>query len=260
MEAQGNPERQRRLDRLKDFRKRMLFYRLLHYRDPLPDIVVGFGGREKELVKPYIQVFYGSQVQKEVESTLEYFLKQRNERKETGLEAALYPIILNLALGKDDLYLREIWNKIIDGSIIAGKYDDHKPDEYKTEDYGTIYRNQIGGILEHTFGGKRQHRRNGNTYTFDVAKLGRVGESFNLKNRIETRLIPGNGEDVKAVKALGIGYGDNNGNDGEVSREKNDLINEEKQTKLPIPSSQPSRLHTTQDFHSVEKELDKIYE
>jgi hypothetical protein len=61
LEAQGNPERQRRLDRLKDFRKEMLIYRLLHFKDPLPDIVVGFGGREKELVKPYIQVFYGSQ-------------------------------------------------------------------------------------------------------------------------------------------------------------------------------------------------------
>jgi hypothetical protein len=90
-------------------------------------------------------------------------------------------------------------------------------------------------MLELTFGGKRSHRRMGNTFTFDLAKLGWVGESFNLKNRIETRVITGNGEDVKAVKALGIGYGDNNGNNREVSREKNDLNKEEKQTKLPIP-------------------------
>jgi hypothetical protein len=49
------------------------------------------------------------------------------------------------------------------------------------------------------------------------------------------RLITGNCEDVKSVKALGIGYGDSNGSNGDVSRQKNDLNKEEKQTKLPIP-------------------------
>jgi len=261
LEAQGNPERQRRLDRLKNFRNRMLIFRLLHSKDPLPDIDVGFGGREKELVKPYIQVFYGSQAQKDVESTLEHFLRQRNERKDTGFEAALYPMVVDLVRDRNEIYLREIWNKIIDGSIIAGKYDDHKPDEYKTEDYGTVYRNQLGGILEHTFGGKRQHRRGGNTFTFDLAKLERVGESFNLKNRIETHPVTSsNGEDVKTVKAPGTCHEDSNGNNDDVSRGKNDLDKEEKQTKLPIPSSQPSHVHTTPDFESVKEELKRIYD
>lgn len=215
LEAQGNLERQRRLDRLKDFRNRMLIFRLLHSKDPLPDIDIGFGGREKELVKPYIQVFYGSHAQKHVESTLEHFLSQRNERKDTGFEAALYPMIVDLVRDRNEIYLREIWNKIIDGSIIAGKYDDHKPDEYKTEDYGTVY--QLGGILEHTFGGRRQHRRGGNTFTFDLVKLERVGESFNLKNRIETRPVAGHSEDVKTVKALGTGHEDSNDNNGDIS-------------------------------------------
>jgi hypothetical protein len=260
LEAQGNPGRQQRLELLRNFRNRMLFHRLLHYKDPLPDIDVGFGGREKELVKPYIQVFYGSQAQKDVESTLEHFLRQRNERKDTGLEAALYPITLRLIKDRGlEIFYRDVWNDIINGTI-PGKYDEHKPDEYKTEDYGTICRNQLGGILEHTFGGKRQHRRGGNTFTFDQAKLERVGESFNLKNRIQTRLVSGNGhgEDVKAVKALGIGHEDGNGNNGEVSRGKNGLNEEEKQTKLPITPSQPSRLHTTPDFESVQKELKRI--
>jgi hypothetical protein len=83
----------------------------------------GFGGREKELVKPYIQVFYGSQSQKEVESTLEYFLKQKNERKDTGLEAALYPIVVDLARAApgNKIYLREVWNEIIGGLKVNGK-------------------------------------------------------------------------------------------------------------------------------------------
>jgi hypothetical protein len=261
LEAQGNPDRQQRLERLKNFRNRMLMYRLLHSKGPLPDIDVGFGGREKELVKPYLQVFYGSQAQKEVESTLEHFLRQRNERKDTGLEAALHPITLKLIRDRGlEILNRDIWNDVVSGSI-AGKYDEHRPDEYKTEDYGTLYRNQIGSILEHTFGGKRQHRRNGNTYTFDLAKLERVGESFNLKNRIETRPITSsNGEDVKVVKAPQVGYEDGNGDSDGISREKDGLNKEEKQIKLPIPPSQPSRLHTTPDLESVEEELKRIYD
>lgn len=260
LEAQGNPERQRRLDRLRDFRKHILAFRLLHSKDPLPDIDVGFGGREKELVKPCIQVFYGSKAQNEVESTLEYFLKHRNDRKDTGLEAALYPIVLDLARAAagNKIYLKQVWNDIIGGAIPGN--NDRKPDEYMTEDYGTIYRNQLGGILEQTFGGKRQHHRDGNTFTFDMAKLERVGESFNLKNRIQTRRVAGLCEDVKAVKGLEIAYEDKNGSIGEISRGKNDLNKEEKQTKLPIPSSQPSHVHTTPDFESVEEELKRIYD
>ena len=96
LEPQGNPARQERLDVLNDFRKLMLVYRLLHYKDVIDDVDVGIEGREKELSKPIIQLFYGSTAQKEVEETLQYFLNQRNEKKDTMLEPILHPIVTQL--------------------------------------------------------------------------------------------------------------------------------------------------------------------
>jgi hypothetical protein len=189
-EIQDNVEGQQRLAQLINFRKLMLIYRLLHFKDSLPDIELGFGGREKELVKPTIQIFYGSKVQKEIEKTLEHFLNLRNEGKDTGLEAALYPIVWELVLasktGKIDH--RDAWYKIT--SDFGGVYDrDHKPNEYQSEDFGTIYRQTVGTILEHTFGGKREHAKDGNTFTFEPQRLAKVGRSYNIKNKIQARLV-----------------------------------------------------------------------
>ncbi|MGC1927387.1 MAG: hypothetical protein WA667_00305 [Candidatus Nitrosopolaris sp.] len=48
------------------------------------------------------------------------------------------------------------------------------------------------------------------------------------------------------MKAPEMDYGDKNGNNGEVSREKNDLNKEEKQTKLHIPPSPWKKFHLGQ--------------
>ena len=60
LEPQGNPARQERLDTLNDFRKLMLVYRLLHYKDTIDDVDIGLEGREKEVSKPIIQLFHNS--------------------------------------------------------------------------------------------------------------------------------------------------------------------------------------------------------
>ncbi len=57
LNPQGNPERQRLLDELRDFRELMLIYRLIHFTDSIPDIDIGLDGRDKELCKPLIQLF-----------------------------------------------------------------------------------------------------------------------------------------------------------------------------------------------------------
>ena len=71
----------------------MLCYRLVHYKDLLPDIETGLKNRDEELCKPLLQLFYGTKALKEIIPTFETFVKQRRTRKENSLEAALYPII-----------------------------------------------------------------------------------------------------------------------------------------------------------------------
>jgi len=279
-EIQGNVQGKSRLDRLINFKKRMLTYRLLHFKDSLPDIDVGFGGREKELVKPIIQLFYGSRVQREVESTLEYFLNLRNEGKGTGLEAALYPMVWDMVInGKTGgkIYHRDLWAKIIGGEF-PGASDKNKPNEYQSEDFGTIYRQTVGTILEHTFGGKREHAKKGNTFTFDPPRLDRVGKSYNIKSKIKTRLVISHsnnkGEQVNTVNTIGEAHTPKNdkkkgenGSDGRFSRGNSSSNNTEKGGEPSVSCSPSSPVHPSQEaeeqapnFDSVSEELEDIYE
>jgi hypothetical protein len=84
----GDRKRQELLDELTNFRKLMLIYRLIHFKDPIPDINIEVDGRDKELCKPTIQLFYNTNVQKEIEAALQKFLDLKNQRKENAIEVA----------------------------------------------------------------------------------------------------------------------------------------------------------------------------
>jgi hypothetical protein len=189
LEPQGNKVRQQRLDALNDFRKLMLIYRLIHFKDEISDIDVNVQGREKELSKPIIQLFYDTEAQNEVEATLQYFLNLRTEKKEITLEPILHRVVTNLVNRYGtELYVKAIWDELR-ASISDGYYDEKKPNEYQTLEYGTIYNNSISNILEHTFGGRSKHRESGNLFIFDPEELERVGRAYNLTTKIQTRMI-----------------------------------------------------------------------
>jgi Domain of unknown function (DUF4326) len=191
---QGIKSRLYQLNRLNDFRKLMLVYRLIHFKDPLQDIRVGVEGREKELSKPIIQLYYGTKIQPKIEATLQKFLDLRAEKKGITLEPILYPIVMKLVgetRKKDEsqllVFVKDIWDEI--QIAIAGRLDERKPNEYHTLDYGTIYNNTISSILENTFGGRPKHTMYGNAYIFDINELTRVGRAYsNTSPTIQTKI------------------------------------------------------------------------
>jgi hypothetical protein len=184
----GDRTRQKLLDELLDFRKLMLVYRLVHFSDPIQDINIGLDGRDKELCKPTIQLFYNTKSQLEIEAALQNLLLQKNQRKENTIEAALYPIIAN-AISKygNEVSASQLWNLIKDS--IDGTWDDRKPTEYHTSDYGTIYRNTITNIICDKFGAKRKHKEKGNFLIFDPEKVARAGKVYNTNVSIQTKIL-----------------------------------------------------------------------
>ena len=56
----GGSQNKELMKELEDFRKLLLVYRLVHFKNPIPDLDIGVEGRNKELVKHLIQLFYGS--------------------------------------------------------------------------------------------------------------------------------------------------------------------------------------------------------
>jgi hypothetical protein len=188
LNPQGNPERQRLLNELMDFRKLMLIYRLIHFADSIPDIDIGVDGRDKELCKPIIQLFYNTEAQVEIENALQKFIDEKNQRKESSIEAALYPTIANLiSENGNEISAGILWESI--KKYIEGHWDERKPNEYQTSEYGTIYRNTITNIICDKFGAKRKHREKGNYLIFNPEKVTKAGKVYNTKISIQTKLI-----------------------------------------------------------------------
>ncbi|HEY6668207.1 MAG TPA: DUF4326 domain-containing protein [Candidatus Nitrosopolaris sp.] len=216
MTPQGDPYRQRELDRLIQFRKLMLVYRLVHFNDAITDIDIGVKGRNKELCKPYIKLFYNTNVQKEVEQTLQKFLDIKNNRKSTSLEYALLPIITEL-INKERtniILVSRVWQNIT--ATLDGQSAYDKPDEeYHSTDHGTLYRKTITKIICDKFGAepKREAHTGKRQLVFNLDKLRKIQKFYDTEIKIKTslRFKPGDNGD----------NGDNTTGTPTTSREEN---------------------------------------
>jgi hypothetical protein len=198
LNVQGDIECQKRLKELLSFRKLLLIHRLLHFKDPVTDIHTGLKRRNRELAKPILQLFCNAEsyVQKEIASTLEGFLRAKQTRKENTIEAALYPIIVNMVSQYGvKVRAKDIWEEITIRNLIAGHYNEKKPNQYETEDYGTIYRNSITNIICDKLGAHRQHKETGSVLIFDTDKLAKIGKSYGFEVHIELKFWEGNNDD-----------------------------------------------------------------
>ena len=187
-----NPRLQKLYEELLSFKKLMFCYRLVHYKDLLPEIETGLKNRDNELCKPLLQLFYGTEALPEIIKTLKVFLKQRRERKSNSLEAALFPIIkkilidLNNVNSLDQVQTRDvkyykIWYQITQGKgfgpenlprgEIEGTYDPKKPNQYETLDYSILYINYLSTFISNKFGAKLDKKRDGSVLTFNIEKL-----------------------------------------------------------------------------------------
>lgn len=162
----GGPQNKELLNEIEDFRKLLLIYRIIHFKDSIPDLNIGVEGRDKELVKHLVQLFYGSNSLNQLIYSLQKFLDIKNEKKESSIDHVLLPIISSLIKENGPRILfKTFWNALKE--TIPGKEDEKKPNEYHTEDYGTLFRSTITGFLTDTLGAKTEHKRDGNILIFN---------------------------------------------------------------------------------------------
>ncbi len=197
-----SPRLQKLYNELLDYRKLMLCYRLIHYKDLLPEIETGLKNRDNELCKPLLQLFYGTKALQEIIRTLEVFIRQRRTRKGNSLEAALYPIIKKnvfLEAGLDisvntysELKQKKktvkvpfinIWKDIIGKdrfkAEIDGQYDENKNKyAYETIEYGTLYLNSLPTTIRNQFAADIKKESYGKALIFEVEKLERFEDLY----------------------------------------------------------------------------------
>jgi hypothetical protein len=257
MNPQGDPYRTREYNRLIAFRKLMLIYRLIHFRDPIPDIDINIQRRNKELCKPCIQLFYGTQVQEKIEQTFQIFLDIKNSKRARSLEAILIPVIIELVEQEgNQVSSSRIWEFIKDN--IAG--ESYGSDEYHIADY-TLYRTTVTKLLEDKFGAEPpRHTKKGSIIIFDLDKLRKIERSYDTdvnikttpKNVLDDEGDSGDGSDRSRQNAIPS----NSTNKGEVRENLEDIsggafLQDPSHLSLPSPPSPIfSCYHKNCKFHT----------
>jgi hypothetical protein len=219
---------------LRNLRKLLLIYRLVHFEDPIVDIDTEFNGRDKELCKPLLQLFYDTNSYSKIAKAMKTFLVKKNKRKKNvSIEPVLYGIIVDMIPRYGTtISVKDIWDEI--RSKIGGVYDEKKPNEYQTFDYDTIYRSTITKIVE-GFGADREHRMHGNVMIFDKDKLVKAGRIYEFGEGNEGN--EGNEDNIDTLQSK-----NSDSHEGKVIQ---NCIT--KADRMPLMPSVPSSLQSISD-------------
>ena len=101
---------------------------------------IGVEGIDKDLVKHSVQLFNGCKCLTEVIETLQKFLDNKNEKKESSIESVLLKVVANLVkYNGSDISSKKICDELM--SEIPGILNEKNPNEYHTDDYDSIIQN-----------------------------------------------------------------------------------------------------------------------
>ena len=192
--SRRNEKLEKMHNNLRNLRKVLLMYRLVHFEDSIVDLDVGLNGRDKELCKPLLQFFHDTKSYNKIEKAIKSFLVKKNTRKNNvSIEPVLYDIIKGMIpIYGTTISVKDIWNEIIKN--VNGLYNPEKPNEFQSYDYDTIYRSTITKVLE-GFGAERKHRNTGNVLIFDKDKLDKIGRMYEDVLNHENEEVRGEGSE-----------------------------------------------------------------
>jgi hypothetical protein len=163
-------------------RESLFVYRLIHLNDERLDIDIGLKNRDRELCE-CITLFYGSEVQQEVEDSFQELLDSKYEQKENSFDAKLvYLILENLENSEPygEILVEDLWNSV-KNTMNCEEVNQNKI--FLVDFHYTLYRNQLSNKCQ-TYGGKSKHTNKGNKIIFnDIDKLKKIFDSYSTENR-----------------------------------------------------------------------------
>jgi len=166
-------------------------YRLIHIKDPYKEISIGLDGRDEELCKPVLQLFYtlgaSEGTLRELESTLQHFLDIKNKRKGQTLEAVIFPIVVSIVSQHGErISSTDLWRLITDS--LEGQLDEKNSNKFYSSEYGKLYRNTVVQMVCDKFNAEKEHTEKGNDLIFDIVRLNRIGKIYQNQGRM--RIVP----------------------------------------------------------------------
>ena len=184
----GEEEYQQLLDELLDTRNALLVYRLLHFKDKIPNIKLNIQNREKQLFKPVLRVFQKTETPlSELLPVISNYISQRRQSNANTLHAFLYRTINELVKEQNSYELESglIWNTI--KNTLQGNDIQNKPQSYDSTEFGMISQKEIVQTLTEVFGAERSRDKTSRKLVFDPSKLDRLGKIYDLD--VEVKLV-----------------------------------------------------------------------
>jgi len=178
------------LDELTDTRNLLIFYRLLHYHDKIPDIKLNLFNREKQLFKPVLRIFQKTETLRVLLPVISKYVSEKRQKNSNTLHAFLYRIIKDLIIQENgyDLSSSLIWKNITLSEILEGEFIPNKPLSYDTVEFGLISQKMITQILQDVFGARKSTRHGKSRgLIFDPNKIERLGKIYELSLDIKVK-------------------------------------------------------------------------
>ncbi len=185
-EIKNAPSTNRHKTKLLFLRKAMLVYRLQYSSNGgrFEDIETGLKGRDKELCKPLLQLFYGCKSQKRIERALEILLDEKKDRKANSLDRDMLEVVTDLFEEYPDGVIpnSSIWDALKEKT--NGHINSYKSQEMETETYGTVYKSAVNRTLRDRFGAKNPLKRKSKlrSLMFDIEETKRHLYNYTKEN------------------------------------------------------------------------------
>jgi hypothetical protein len=212
------------LQELENTRNILLIYRLLHHDSKFPDIPLNIIAREKQLFKPILRIFNGTETQKELEEVISNYINERRAANVDSQHAFVFRTVVDLIKEKDshELTSRDIWDEIIK---VPGEFMYKGNTKYQTVEYGTLSQKLVANICIQVLGAKPSRDKSKRKLVFNPDKLDRLGELFNLTLQVKVTDMT-DMTDTGIAKYNSEGEGDKKNIENDVNNENNisDLI------------------------------------
>lgn len=204
---------QKELAEMSNFRRFMLLYRIKHYKDKLPEMILSVFNRDRELVQSLLEIFYDSDHLEEIRASLEIFLDTRRQNKSETKDGILCNIInrfsdinhipktditpkviekISARMDKDDVFGVPndwIWGIFMEETGSEWKYEDKSGAPKRTvmssDDYGEITVSDLAKIMYGKFGGEHvKFTKYARGAIFNKQMIASLVENYNSNERL----------------------------------------------------------------------------
>ena len=182
----GDTEYEGLLNELNELRNLLFCYRLIHFKDKIPNINLNIRNREKQLFKPLLRIFQGTDTFDILRPVISKYINEKRESKANSLHAFLYRIIRNLteSQGRLELQFSNIWNFI----KMNVEWEDvpHKAQSIETVEFGTLSQKGVSLTLKNVFGAKPpKHTASSRSLIFSQHVLDRMKDTYEMNIEIK---------------------------------------------------------------------------